>query len=214
MNRGVPRPTPLPAEQAPPPALQQLLSRPEADPPTVTPVQDTEDPSMRQTVIHTLKAASLAVVLALPSLPALALDPGQAAPDIELGIGADRLSKLKGKVVYVDFWASWCGPCRQSFPWMNEMQGKYGARGLQIVAVNLDAKRADADQFLAQVPARFSVGFDAKGDSAKQFGVKGMPTSVLIGPDGKVLAIHQGFKDEDRKELEAKFVSALGALAK
>ncbi len=169
---------------------------------------------MRQTVIHTLKAASLAVVLALPSLPALALDPGQAAPDIELGIGADRLSKLKGKVVYVDFWASWCGPCRQSFPWMNEMQGKYGARGLQIVAVNLDAKRADADQFLAQVPARFSVGFDAKGDSAKQFGVKGMPTSVLIGPDGKVLAIHQGFKDEDRKELEAKFVSALGALAK
>jgi len=169
---------------------------------------------MRKTVTHTLKAASLAVALALPSVPALALDPGKAAPDIELGAGAERLSSLKGKVVYVDFWASWCGPCRQSFPWMNEMQGKYGAQGLQIIGVNLDAKRADADQFLAQVPAKFSVGFDAKGDSARQFGVKGMPTSVLIGPDGKVLAIHQGFKDEDRKALEAKFVSALGALAK
>ena len=169
---------------------------------------------MRKTVIHTLKAAGLALALTVPSLPAVALDPGQAVPDIALGAGAERLSQLKGKVVYVDFWASWCGPCRQSFPWMNEMQGKYGAKGLQIVGVNLDAKRADADQFLAQVPAKFSVGFDAKGDSAKQFGVKGMPTSVLIGPDGKVLAIHQGFKDEDRKELEAKFVSALSAVAK
>ena len=169
---------------------------------------------MRKTVTHTLKAVGLALALALPSAPALALDPGQVVPDIELGAGAERLSKLKGKVVYVDFWASWCGPCRQSFPWMNEMQTKYGAKGLQIVGVNLDAKRADADQFLAQVPAKFSVGFDAKGDSAKQFGVKGMPTSVLIGPDGKVLTVHQGFKDEDRKELEAKFVSALSQLAK
>ena len=169
---------------------------------------------MRKTVIHTLKAAGLALALTVPSLPAVALDLGQAVPDIALGAGAERLSQLKGKVVYVDFWASWCGPCRQSFPWMNEMQGKYGAKGLQIVGVNLDAKRADADQFLAQVPAKFSVGFDAKGDSAKQFGVKGMPTSVLIGPDGKVLAVHQGFKDEDRKELEAKFVSALSALAR
>jgi cytochrome c biogenesis protein CcmG, thiol:disulfide interchange protein DsbE len=169
---------------------------------------------MRKTVSLHLKAAALALALALPSLPALALSPGQTVPDIALGVGAERLSGLKGKVVYVDFWASWCGPCRQSFPWMNEMQAKYGAKGLQIVGVNLDAKRADADQFLAQVPAKFSLGFDAKGDSAKQFGVKGMPTSVLIGPDGKVLAIHQGFKDEDRKELEAKFVSALNALAK
>ena len=171
---------------------------------------------MPHPLVRTLQATGLALALALPSLQALALDAGQAAPDIELaaGAGAERLSKLKGKVVYVDFWASWCGPCRQSFPWMNEMQGKYGAKGLQIVGVNLDAKRADADQFLAQLPARFSVGFDAKGDTAKQFGVKGMPTSVLIGPDGKVLAIHQGFKDEDRKELEAKFAAALGTLAK
>ena len=170
---------------------------------------------MHKQIILGIQAAGLALALTVP-FSSLALDAGQAAPDIELaaGSGAERLSKLKGKVVYVDFWASWCGPCRQSFPWMNEMQGKYGAKGLQIVGINLDAKRADADQFLAQLPAKFALGFDAKGDSAKNFGVKGMPTSVLIGPDGKVLAVHQGFKDEDRKELEAKFVSALGALAK
>lgn len=171
---------------------------------------------MHKPIIRTLQGAALALALGTLGLPALALDPGQPAPDVDLaaGPGAEKLSKLKGKVVYVDFWASWCGPCRQSFPWMNEMQGKYGSKGLQIVGINLDAKRADADQFLAQLPAKFAVGFDAKGDSAKHFGVKGMPTSVLIGPDGKVLAVHQGFKDEDRKELEAKFVNALGALSK
>jgi thiol-disulfide isomerase/thioredoxin len=144
---------------------------------------------------------------------ALAVVPGQAAPDIDLDNGTvtQKLSSLKGKVVYVDFWASWCGPCRQSFPWMNEMQSKYGAQGLQVVGVNLDAKKADADQFLSHWPAKFNVAFDAKGDTAKRFEVKGMPTSVLIGADGKVLAVHQGFKDEDRKELEARFASALAA---
>jgi cytochrome c biogenesis protein CcmG, thiol:disulfide interchange protein DsbE len=171
---------------------------------------------MRKQLNHTLRITGLALALSVLSFHSHAVDAGQPAPDIDLsiGTGADKLSKLKGKVVYVDFWASWCGPCRQSFPWMNDMQSKYGAKGLQIVGVNLDAKRADAEQFLAQVPAKFSLSFDAKGDSAKRFAVKGMPTSVLIGSDGTVLAVHQGFKDEDRKELEAKFVSALGAMAK
>ena len=171
---------------------------------------------MRQRLVQTLSAAGLALALTTFSVPSQALDAGQPAPDIELaaGPGAEQLSKLKGKLVYVDFWASWCGPCRQSFPWMNEMQAKYGAKGLQIVGINLDAKRADADQFLAQLPARFTLSFDSKGDTAKRFGVKGMPTSVLIGPDGTVLAVHQGFKDEDLKALEARFVNALGALSK
>lgn len=167
-------------------------------------------------LLTTIAAVGLALALVLSPPTAHAVAPGEPVPDIDLvGAGSVRkLSDLKGKLVYVDFWASWCGPCRQSFPWMNEMQAKYGARGLQIVGINLDAKRADADQFLAQLPARFTLSFDSKGDTARRFGVKGMPTSVLIGPDGRVLAVHQGFKDEDRKELEAKFVNALGALSK
>lgn len=171
---------------------------------------------MRTNPIPTLRTMMLALALSTSSLPLLAVGVGQPAPEIQFGAGAGpvSLSSLKGKVVYVDFWASWCGPCRQSFPWMNEMQTKYGPQGLQIVAVNLDAKRADADQFLAQLPPRFSIAFDAKGESAKRFGVKGMPTSVLIGPDGTVLAVHQGFNDEDRSKLEAKFVSALAAASK
>ena len=115
-----------------------------------------------------------------------AVAPGEPVPDIELpgASSAKKLSALKGKLVYVDFWASWCGPCKQSFPWMNEMHRKYSARGLHIVAINLDAKRSDADRFLATSPAEFALAFDSSGDSAKRMAVKGMPTSVLVGSDG------------------------------
>jgi len=119
------------------------------------------------------------------------------------------LADFKGKLTYVDFWASWCGPCRQSFPWMNEMQAKYGARGLQVVGINLDRKRDDAERFLAELPATFTIAFDAAGDSAKRFGVKGMPTSVLVGPDGKVLYMHTGFRNEERAQLEGRIAAAL-----
>jgi thiol-disulfide isomerase/thioredoxin len=146
------------------------------------------------------------VALALGTLApvAWALDAGASAPQLNLpGLkGAVDLANLKGKVVYLDFWASWCGPCKQSFPFMNELQSRYGAEGLEVVAVNLDARRSDADKFLAEVPAGFTLAFDATGDSARRFEVKSMPSSVLIGRDGKVVAAHKGFKAGDRKELE------------
>lgn len=153
----------------------------------------------------------LATTLCLLSPPAHALEPGQAVPDVDLpGTSlAPKLSALQGKLVYVDFWASWCGPCRQSFPWMNEMQRKYAARGLQIVAINVDAKRKDADEFLQQTPAGFALAFDAKGESARRLQVKGMPTSMLIGADGKLLWVHQGFRLDEREALEARLVAAL-----
>ncbi len=156
-----------------------------------------------------LALAGLCLALSTPL--ASALEAGQAVPDISLpgATVAPRLSDLKGKVVYLDFWASWCGPCKQSFPWMNDMQQKYGAKGLQVVGVNLDAKRPDAERFLAENPALFALAYDAKGETARQVGVKGMPTSVLIDADGKVLAVHQGFREQDRAELEARFVAAL-----
>ncbi len=155
-----------------------------------------------------------AAVLAAGSLAtrhAWAIEAGQMAPDIDLpgsSLGA-RLSDLKGRHVYLDFWASWCGPCRLSFPWMADMQRQYGSRGLQVLAINLDAKRADADAFLAKSPAGFALVFDAKGESARRMGVKGMPTSLLIGPDGKVVFVHQGFRLDERAALEAKLVAAL-----
>ncbi|MFZ6647150.1 TlpA family protein disulfide reductase [Undibacterium sp. TJN25] len=156
-------------------------------------------------------AAALAGLLCLPH--AFALEKGSTAPAFELN-GADgtvKLAKYQGKLVYLDFWASWCGPCRQSFPWMNEMQSKYGAQGLQIIGVNLDAKNDDARNFLSSTPAHFTIAFDPSGVTPRNYGVKGMPSSLLIGPDGKVLFEHSGFKEADRAELESKIKSLLGA---
>jgi cytochrome c biogenesis protein CcmG, thiol:disulfide interchange protein DsbE len=163
-------------------------------------------------LLSVTRTVALAMV-ALAAPTAWSLETGAAAPDLNLpGIkDAVSLAGLKGKVVYVDFWASWCGPCKQSFPFMNELQSKYRAQGLEIVAINLDAKRADADKFLTDVPAQFTLAFDAKGESARRFEVKSMPSSYLIGRDGKVVAAHKGFKDEERADLESRITQALAA---
>lgn len=153
------------------------------------------------------------VTLALAvALPAGATGVGQMAPEFDLpgASGQVKLSALRGKVVYVDFWASWCGPCKQSFPWMNEMQAKYAAQGLVIVGINVDKKRADADGFLAGTPAKFTVAYDEKGGTPTAYQVKGMPSSYLVGRDGKVIGTHVGFRDDERAKLEAKLREALG----
>src|SRR5512137_2006847 len=141
---------------------------------------------------------------------------GQPAPpfDVPGASSSVRLADLKGKVVYVDFWASWCSPCKQSFPWMNDMQAKYGPRGLQIVGVTVDRRREDAEKFLAATPARFTVAFDTTGKVAEAYQPKGMPTSFLIGADGVVRVMHVGFKDSDRAELEREIEAALSAAKK
>jgi thiol-disulfide isomerase/thioredoxin len=119
-------------------------------------------------------------------------------------VGADtpELSALRGRVVYLDFWASWCVPCRQSFPWMNELQKRYADRGLTIIAVNLDYERADADKFMHKLSPDFQVRFDPDGDWARQFAVHGMPTSVLLDRSGKPRFTHIGFRNGDASQYE------------
>lgn len=135
-----------------------------------------------------------------------------AAPEFELptGSGKINLAGFKGKVVYLDFWASWCAPCRKSFPWMNEMERRYDSDGLVVVAVNLDKERDLAEQFLHDVPARFTVAYDPEGKVAERYGVQGMPSSILIGRDGKVIGTHLGFRTDDISELEKTLKTALG----
>ncbi len=143
-----------------------------------------------------------------------AQDVGKPAPAFDLpaaGASKVKLADLKGRVVYVDFWASWCAPCKQSFPWMNEMQAKYGPKGLTIIGVNLDKKREDADKFLSGTPAKFTVAYDSNGKVAEVYQPKGMPTSFLIGADGVVRAVHVGFRDGDREKLEQELAAALSA---
>lgn len=155
-----------------------------------------------------------AAALVLPR-QALALDPGQALPLATVpgptGQAAVPLFDGKARVTYIDFWASWCGPCRESFPWMNRLQAKYGPKGLRIVAVNLDSVPSDAQRFLAERPAQFALAFDPSAESARRFGIKAMPSSVLLGADGKVVATHAGFRAEDQAPLEARIAAALGS---
>ena len=100
------------------------------------------------------------------------------------------LQQYRGKVLILDFWASWCVPCRRSFPWMNEMQEKYGGQGLVIVGVNMDADAAEAQTFLKEFSVDFRIIEDAKGELAKKFDVIAMPSSYVIDRNGDVVARH------------------------
>jgi thiol-disulfide isomerase/thioredoxin len=126
------------------------------------------------------------------------------APDFELPTKTDPISlqSLEGQVVYLDFWASWCKPCRKSFPWMNAMQAKYHAKGLRVVAVNVDSDSEQVKRFLSKYPAEFVVAYDPQGKIASQFQVKGMPSAYLIDRQGNIHASHIGFRDEDKAAME------------
>jgi cytochrome c biogenesis protein CcmG/thiol:disulfide interchange protein DsbE len=128
-----------------------------------------------------------------------------------VGNAADAFSldDYTGKVVVLDFWASWCVPCRRSFPWMNEMQEKYADEGLVVIAVNLDSQASDAEAFLQKYPAKFSIHYDHERQLARQYAVEAMPSSFLIGRDGTIIERHLGFKVAKTEEYEAAIVAAL-----
>jgi len=119
------------------------------------------------------------------------------------------LEAYRGKIVWVDFWASWCTPCRRSFPWLNEVMEKYADDGFVVIGVNVDKERELATQFLAEVPARFPIVYDPDGRLAKDYEVLGMPSSFLIGRDGKIIGSHIGFRREEQENYEASISSAL-----
>ena len=126
----------------------------------------------------------------------LAAAPPRAAPDVAFQTADGptiRLADFKGKVVLVDFWASWCAPCKTSFPALDALYREYEPRGLQVLAVNIDERRRDADAFLADRPHHLLVLFDPKGASPLAFGVKGMPSSFLIDKSGTIRFTHMGY---------------------
>jgi cytochrome c biogenesis protein CcmG, thiol:disulfide interchange protein DsbE len=112
------------------------------------------------------------------------------------------LESHRGRVVIVDFWASWCKPCRQSIPWLNAMRERYAAAGLDVIGVNVDAERAQAERFMRDVPIGFETVFDPDGVLARRFKVQGMPSSFVFGRNGELLETHLGFRDAKKSQRE------------
>jgi thiol-disulfide isomerase/thioredoxin len=162
-----------------------------------------------------LKRLLLGLCLCLPLwAQAAGVAVGQAAPPVRLpqlsGTGDISLDSLRGKVVYLDFWASWCGPCRISFPILNQLRQELGANGFEVFAINVDEVEADARKFLAEVPVDFPIVLDPAGVTPKTFGILGMPTGYLIDRHGTVREIHQGFRKSDGDKLRAAIVTLQG----
>ncbi|MBU6267941.1 MAG: TlpA family protein disulfide reductase [Sphingomonadales bacterium] len=119
------------------------------------------------------------------------------------------LGQYRGKVVYLDFWASWCGPCKQAFGFLNALRGRHPERDFVIVTVNLDRDHAAAQAFLRAVNTSLPVVYDPAGTLATRFKVSAMPTSVVIGRDGKVRFEHRGYFDAQQRQYEAHVTAAL-----
>ena len=126
------------------------------------------------------------------------------APVFELpgDSGTISLKQYRNQVVFVDFWASWCVPCKYSFPWMNEMQERYGKDGLKVIGINVDKDKAMAQKFLEHVPATFDIAYDPEGEIADLYSLKVMPSSYLIDRDGNLVHAHKGFKTSDGSQME------------
>ncbi len=158
----------------------------------------------------------LALYCALMFSPifAQAVEEGDMAPSFILpSIYSDKpdinLEALRGKPVYIDFWASWCAPCLRSMPAYNELYNRYHEQGLEFVAINVDNPIEDGLDFLLDTPLDFLIPSDPDGEVTERFGVVGMPTSYLIDPTGKVRLVHVGFRDGDMVEIEAAIQAVL-----
>jgi peroxiredoxin len=144
------------------------------------------------------------VAAATLALPALAADPtGSPAPAFTLGSSAGSnvsLAQYKGQVVMLNFWASWCGPCRQEMPLLESIYKKYNRMGFTLIGVNVEPDSNAANQWLKQTPVSFPILYDKDSKVSKMYDVAGMPSTVIIDRTGKVRVLHRGYKPGDENE--------------
>jgi thiol-disulfide isomerase/thioredoxin len=157
----------------------------------------------------------LSLCIAAAGFPsfAAALDTGAVAPDFELSsLSSSKvsLSEFKGRVVYLDFWASWCAPCKHTLPWMNSLHDKFKDKGVNVVAVSVDTDVADASKAMSTIGPRYTVAVDVEGKAAALYEPPKMPTSFLIGKDGKIVKVFAGFHEGDETQIEAAITELVG----
>ena len=151
--------------------------------------------------------------LSVPGVAVAAATPGSAAPDFSLAArdgGKVRLADLKGQVVMINFWATWCGPCRQEMPLLAQLNTKYEPLGFTLLGVNVEPDSAAAVTWLKGMPVTFPILFDTDSTVAGSFGVEGMPSTVFVDRKGQVRYIHQGYKPGD----EARYADMIRSLVK
>ena len=143
------------------------------------------------------------VAALIVALPAVAADASGPAPQFTLpskGGGDVSLAQYKGKVVMLNFWASWCGPCRQEMPLLEDIYKKYNKLGFTLIGVNVEPDSKAADDWLKQTPVTFPVLYDKASKVSQAFNVAGMPTTVIIDRKGNVRVLHKGYKPGDENE--------------
>ena len=154
------------------------------------------------TILRTL-ALSFAM---LPATAAWAGDSlGKPAPDFTLkSIKGEnvRLAELRGDVVMLNFWATWCGPCRQEMPLLEKLSQRYRDLGFTLVGINVEEDASGMEKFLKDVPVSFTILRDGENKVAKQYGVDGMPSTVIIDRNGVVRYIHRGYKPGEEAQYE------------
>jgi thiol-disulfide isomerase/thioredoxin len=147
------------------------------------------------------RIALLASALAL-TLPALAASTSSPAPQFTLDgrSGQISLAQYKGQVVMINFWASWCGPCRQEMPLLENIYKKYNKLGFTLLGVNVEPDSKAADEWLKQTPVSFPILYDRDSKVSKLYDVAGMPSTVIIDRKGNVRVLHKGYKPGDENE--------------
>jgi len=170
--------------------------------------------SRRQLATRVRARLSALLIAALFAAQAAALEPGDVAPAFEApGVrgGVVALDAHRGKVVYLDFWASWCGPCAQALPAIERLRAEFPAEHFQVLAVNVDHEASLAKRFLARRPVGYPSALDPKGDIPGRYGVATMPTSFLIDRRGVVRHVHEGFREEDVAALRERIQELMAA---
>jgi peroxiredoxin len=165
---------------------------------------------------RTLILAALFAFAGVASAASHLIEIGTPAPAFDLPVfgskhGHMALADLRGKVVLLDFWASWCGPCRQSFPLYEKLRAEMPARDFTLLAINLDEMADGPTAFLEEHPVKYTSLADPAGEVARQFGLIGMPSSFVIDRDGVVRARHTGFKPQDIDALRNEIHELIGA---
>ena len=160
-----------------------------------------------------IKSLACSAIVGLSFFFAAMVNAGDtAAPDFTLPSKAGaalKLSQYRGKVVMLNFWASWCGPCRKEMPLMDQIYKKYTAAGFVLLGVNVDNDSTDAQKFLSQVPVSFPIAYDRDNKVAKMYEVATMPSTVFIDRKGHVRQLHRGYKDGDENDYLAEIRSLI-----